>query len=100
MGRSYAGVLGPLAFATVLVRGMARDGGIQGTIWQAVIGLFAFAIVGAVLGQLAGWIVDDSVRARLAAEMAAGAQAAAAASGAKTKTPAPVGANPATPKTS
>ena len=33
--------------------------------------LFAFALIGFVLGELAGWIVNDSVRSRLAVEIAA-----------------------------
>jgi hypothetical protein len=74
MGRAYAGVMGPLAFLTVLVRCLLRTVSVETTIWQAVAGLFLFAAIGGLIGQLAGWIVDDSVRARLAEEIAAHAK--------------------------
>jgi hypothetical protein len=74
MGRAYAGVMGPLAFLMVVVRSLSRAGAVESTVFQAAVGLFAFAAIGYVIGQLAGWIVDDSVRAQLAAEMAARAK--------------------------
>jgi hypothetical protein len=74
MGRAYAGVMGPLAFVTVLLRCLLRSVAVETTIWQAVAALFAFAAIGGVIGQLAGWIIDDSVRQRLAAEIAAHAK--------------------------
>ena len=63
MGRAYAGVMGPLAFLTMLVRCLLKSVSVQATITQAVFCLFAFAAIGCVIGQLAGWIVDESVRA-------------------------------------
>ena len=74
MGRAYAGVMGPLAFLTVVVRCLLRSVSVETTIWQAVAGLFLFAAIGGLIGQLAGWIVDDSVRGRLAEEIAAHAK--------------------------
>jgi hypothetical protein len=71
MGRSYAGILGPLAFVTELARGALRSAGTESTVTTAVAALFAFAAIGFVLGELAGWIVNDSVRSRLALEIAA-----------------------------
>jgi hypothetical protein len=73
MGRNYAVVMGTLAFSTVVLRCVLRSSAVEATVGQAVIGLFVFAAIGAAVGQLAGWIVDDSVRARLAAEIAASA---------------------------
>lgn len=70
MGRVYAGVLGPIAFLTVLARG-AMAGGFETTLITAVACLFAFGAVGAVVGRLAGWIVDESVRTRFGAELRA-----------------------------
>jgi hypothetical protein len=75
MGRAYAGVMGPLAFLTTLVRCQLRSVSVETTVVQAVLCLFVFAAIGGVIGQLAGWIVDDSVRARLAAEIAASVKA-------------------------
>jgi len=71
MGRSYAGVLGLLAFLTEIARGVSRSAGNESTVTTAVAALFVFAAVGFVLGELAGWIVNDAVRSRLAAEIAA-----------------------------
>jgi hypothetical protein len=71
MGRSYAGILGPLAFVTEIARGVSRAAGNESTVMSAVVALFVFAAIGFVLGELAGWIVNDSVRSRLAAEIAA-----------------------------
>jgi hypothetical protein len=76
MGRAYAGVLGTLAFLTVLVRCVARSVPVEATIGQAITCLIIFAVIGSVVGQLAGWMVDDSVRSQLMSEMAAGANAA------------------------
>ncbi len=75
MGRSYAGVLGLLAFLATIARGVCHRGSLESTVSQAVFSLIVFAIVGAATGWLAGWIIDDSVRGQLATEMAALAKA-------------------------
>ena len=90
MGRSYAGILGPLAFVTEIARGVLRSAGTESTVMTAVAALFVFAFVGFVLGELAGWIVNDAVRSRLAAEIAAAKPKAAAAKPGVAATPAPV----------
>ena len=72
MGRTYAGVLGPLAFVTVVARGLVHAGPVEATIQQATVCLFLFALIGCLIGNTAEWIVNDSVRGRLADEMAAG----------------------------
>lgn len=74
MGRIYAGVLGPLAFLTVTVRGLVH-GSVGGDIMlMASLCLFGFALVGYVSGELAGWIIEDSVRTQITAEVAAAEQ--------------------------
>ena len=65
MGRVYAGILGPLAMAVVICRGWLDSGGVEGTLTQAIVFLFVFALVGAVLGQVAQATIDESVRAKL-----------------------------------
>jgi hypothetical protein len=70
VGRAYAGILGPLAFLTVLAHGIFHAAGAQQTLWRATLALATFGLVGCVAGQLAGWIVEDSVRGRLTAEIA------------------------------
>jgi hypothetical protein len=69
MGRAYAGVLGPLAMAVVICRGWLVSGGVEGTLTQATVSLVLFSIVGAFLGQIAEATVDESVRAKLQAQL-------------------------------
>ena len=71
MGRHYAGILGLLAFFTATTRGVMGGAGVESTLLSAAIQLFVFAFVGYVVGQLAGWVVLDSVRAKVAAEIEA-----------------------------
>lgn len=68
MGRTFAGVLGTLAFATTMVRGLLHGGGFQPTVSAAMGWLIGMAVVGAVVGELASWIVADSIRSSLRAE--------------------------------
>jgi uncharacterized membrane protein len=77
MGKAYAGTLGPLAFATMIVRGLVHGGGIESTILAAVGGLFLFALIGYIAGQLADLFVRDSVRSQFQAALAAYERAAA-----------------------
>ncbi len=70
MGQSYAGLLGPLAFLTAIGHGLLHAAAIEQTLLRASMALFAFAAIGYVAGELAGWIVNDSVRASLVAERA------------------------------
>jgi hypothetical protein len=62
--------LGLLAFFTVMVRGLMHGGDAEQTLGTASLALFVFAAIGFAVGELAGWIVQDSVRASLVAEMA------------------------------
>ena len=68
MGRTYAGILALVAFMTVLVRGMTGGGEVAPTIKIACLCLVAFGMTGYILGHLAQWIVEDSVRAKLHAD--------------------------------
>lgn len=71
MGRAYAGILGPLAFAAALFRGLGRGWPMESVLLTAWLALVAMAAVGLVAGRLAAWIIDESVRGRMLAEMAA-----------------------------
>jgi len=71
MARIYAGILGLLAFATVVARGVAHESSLDSTVWMASLMLFVFAAVGCLIGGAARWVVDDSVRGQLASQMAA-----------------------------
>jgi hypothetical protein len=65
MGRAYAGILGPLAMAVVICRGVMGSGGVQSTLSLATIYLAIFSVVGALVGTIALSTIDESVRAKL-----------------------------------
>lgn len=67
----YAGILGPLAFATSLARGFAHGAAAEPALWSAWGCLVMFAGVGYVIGWIAERTVDQSVQERFKAEMAA-----------------------------
>lgn len=71
MGRTYAGILGPLAFLTVVVRGVVEGRGADGTLLTASLLMFAFAALGYVLGRVGALVVDDSVQAGFRTELEA-----------------------------
>ncbi|MBX3412479.1 MAG: hypothetical protein KF708_07315 [Pirellulales bacterium] len=70
MGRNYAGVLGLLAFFTVLARGLTHGASAEGMVQSAATALVIFAAAGYVIGSLAAWNVEQSIRAQLADEVA------------------------------
>ena len=69
MARIYAGILGLLAFATVMARGVVHGGSANATIWQAAMSLFVFAAIGYTIGRTAQWVIDDSVRGELTSQL-------------------------------
>jgi hypothetical protein len=69
VGRTYAGILGPTAFLTVLVRGWKSAGGVEATLLAAWLALMVFAAAGYVAGQIAAWIVSESVRKQVQDEL-------------------------------
>ena len=69
MARIYAGILGLLAFAAVMTRGVVQAAEPAATIWQAVLSLFAFAVIGYAIGRTAQWVIDDSVRGQLTSQL-------------------------------
>jgi hypothetical protein len=71
MGRAYAGILGPLAFALLTARGIFTRSGVEGTLLAASCALFVFAAIGYIAGQTADYLVGDSVRGQFQAAMAA-----------------------------
>lgn len=72
MARIYAGILGPLALLTLLARGLTHGDHAPSILMAAWCGLLVFAPLGYVIGRLAEWLVEDSVRSRISAELAAG----------------------------
>ncbi len=74
MSRTYAGILGSLAFITMLARGLSSGGGFEASTGAALVAMLLLAALGYVVGAVANWIVEDSVRSRVAAEVAAATQ--------------------------
>ncbi len=64
MGRAYAGILGPLAFATILARSLIEGGNVEATLKVATLCLFLFAAIGFIVGQIAEMVVLESVKTR------------------------------------
>jgi hypothetical protein len=71
MGRAYAGILGPLAFALVSARGVLAGSGVEQALLAACAALFVFAVIGYLAGQTADYLVRESVRTQFQAAMAA-----------------------------
>ena len=71
MGRTYAGILGPLAFALVLARSIVQGGGWEQTLLAASGALFAFAAAGYLAGQTAEFLVRDTVKSQFQQAVAA-----------------------------
>jgi hypothetical protein len=69
MARVYAGILGMLAFATELATGLAHAAATDATIRRGVMSLCMFAVVGYVVGRIAEWITDESVRGQLTSQL-------------------------------
>ncbi len=76
MARTYAGILGPLAFFTSLARGVFHAWPTEKALLVAWTTLVAFTALGWVTGWLAQRIVEDEVRGQIAAELAAAGPAA------------------------
>lgn len=64
MGPSYAGILGPIAFLTMLIRGVVGGSSANGVLVSSALSLVAFSAMGYVIGRLADHIVLESVRQR------------------------------------
>ena len=67
--RQYACVMGMLAFATVIVRGMFHGHDFPTTATTACGLLVLFAVVGAIIAAIARWIVEDSVKSQMQTEL-------------------------------
>jgi hypothetical protein len=69
MGRTYAGILGPLAFTVILARGVIGGSGAEATLTIATSCLFLFAAIGFVVGQIADSIVFQAVKVKFDEEL-------------------------------
>ncbi|HEY5315713.1 MAG TPA: hypothetical protein VIK18_24495 [Pirellulales bacterium] len=75
MERTYAAYLGLVAFVAAIADGWLHGGSTSSVLWHAWFSLLAFVIVGFLAGLIAGRMVDEAIRGRAIAEMAAREQA-------------------------
>lgn len=71
MGRTYAGILGPLAFTTILARSVIDTSSVESTMMVATVCLFLFAGIGYFVGQVADSIVLEAVKVNFNKELQA-----------------------------
>ncbi len=71
MAATYAGILGSLATTVLFVRSVKDGGAAEPTMLASVLGLVAFAVIGYVVGHLAHRAIEESVRQKFEAELAA-----------------------------
>ena len=69
MARTYAGILGPLAFLTSLIHGLIHARPTASILLGAWCSLLVFAVVGCIVGWIAQRTVDESVIAVIEAEL-------------------------------
>ncbi len=69
MGSAYAGILGSVAFATVVIRGCVNGSDIVATMKAASLCLFAFALAGYAVGQIADSVVTKGVERKFLAKL-------------------------------
>jgi hypothetical protein len=65
MARTYAAVLGLLGFSAAIAGGVIEAQTADAVVWQAVFNLVVYGMVGLLVGRIAQWTVDDSVRSQL-----------------------------------
>jgi H+/gluconate symporter-like permease len=70
VARTYAGILGPLAFLTSLAHGLIHARSNEAALFGAWCSLLLFAAAGYVLGWIAGRTIEQSVQATIEAELA------------------------------
>ena len=64
MGRTYAGILGPISFGTVIASNLIDGGSIESAMIFGSLALFAFAAIGYVVGVVAERIVVEAITLR------------------------------------
>ena len=65
MPQTYGGALALIAFAAIVVRGLAHGAHAESTLLTASIALPVFFVVGCVIGWIADRTVDESIRAKM-----------------------------------
>ncbi len=65
MARHFGGILGFLAFSTVIARGWWWGADLESAVWPAVASLFLWGAVGYVAGKAAEQTIGESLRRQL-----------------------------------
>lgn len=71
MGRSYAGILGPIAFGVVGARGILNGDTVESALGTAPLALCLFAALGYVIGHLAEKTIVEAVETEFHAKLQA-----------------------------
>lgn len=86
MPQAYGGTLALIAFAAIVVRGLAHTAGAGSTLWAASLAVPVFFLIGCVIGWIADRTVDESIRTKMEKYISADQQAATSAQGATAAT--------------
>ena len=71
MARSYSAIMALIGMVVVLLRGMKDGAGFDGTIAAGLCWMVLLGAIGMVVGFIAAQTVDESVRTKIEAELAA-----------------------------
>jgi hypothetical protein len=71
MGRTYAGILGPIAFGVIVARCLAQGGNVASALCAAPLALFAFAFIGYIIGSIAERTIVEAIEAKFHAQLQA-----------------------------
>ncbi len=71
VARTYAAILALMGMLVILFRAMKDGAGFEGTILSALAWMALLAAIGSIVGWIAQQTVDESVRVRIEAELAA-----------------------------
>ena len=78
MGRTYAGILGPVAFGVIVARSVLCGESVESTLIAAPMALFLFAAIGFVIGSIADRTIVEAIETRFHAQLKAEEKATAA----------------------
>ncbi len=69
MHKTYAGILGFLGFSAVALHGAASGGSAEVVLWRAWISLIACGTAGSIVGRIAAWTIEESIRQQFAEKL-------------------------------
>ena len=71
MGRTYAGILGPISVGVVVARCLVQGGSVESALYAAPLALFAFAFIGYIIGSIAERTIVEAIEAKFHAQLRA-----------------------------